>query len=111
MSENFDNSGRFGLWKNRERKESTHPHLSGQGEDLNGDKVWSSAWFSKDLSDDDKQILADMVKRYEGTSTKPFINVVIKSKQAVHSQGVASASAAANTTPETEGFDSDIPFS
>ena len=107
MSQGYNNKGRFGLWRNKDRKELTHPHLSGQGEDLDGNKVWTSAWFSKDLSDEDKQVLAEMIKRYEGANKKPFINIVIKSKQAVHSQGVANASAAAQSV---EGFDDDIPF-
>lgn len=100
----FNNKGRFGLWRNKDRKEATHPHLSGQGEDLDGGKCWVSAWFSKDLQAGDKAILADMVQRYEGTSQKPFINVVIKHKQQ-NQQQPESAPAMAD-----DGFDDDIPF-
>ena len=106
----YDNSGRFGLWFNKDRKEATHPHLSGQGESLDGGKCWVSAWFSKDLSDDDKKILADMVKRYDGTSQKPFINVVIKAKES----GAPAAHAAIDSSQPApamdDGFDDDIPF-
>ena len=106
----YDNKGRFGAWLNKERTEATHPHLSGQGEDLDGRGCWLSMWFSKDLSDEDKKTLADMVKRYQATSKKPFINLTIKSKSAVHSQGVADASQAAQSTPVDDGFGEDTPF-
>jgi len=95
----FNNKGRFGLWFNKDRKEATHPHLSGQGESLDGGKCWVSAWFSKELTDEDKKTLAEMVQRYDSTSQRPFINVVIKIKE--------SGAPAAD-----DGFDdSDIPFS
>ena len=108
MSEQYDNKGRFGLWMNKDRKEATHPHLNGQGEALDGSACWVSAWFAKDLSDDDKKTLADMVKRYSGTSTKPFINVTIKLKQS----GASDAYDAINNSGQApdDGFDDDIPF-
>lgn len=111
MSREFDNKGRFGLWRNKDRKEQTHPHLSGQGESLDGTKCWVSAWFSKDLSDDDKKTLAEMVQRYDGTSQKPFVNVVIKFKES----GAAAAHEAIDSGQPAsamvdDGFDDDIPF-
>lgn len=104
MADNYDNNNRFGLWRNKDRKEATHPHLSGQGE-ANNQPHWIMAWFSKDLSAGDKQVLADMIKRYEGTSTKPFINVVIKAKEQSQQSAPSQSAPASN-----DGFDDDIPF-
>ena len=99
----FDNKGRMGLWRNKDRKEQTHPHLAGQGEDLNGNPLWVSAWFSKDLQAGDKAILADMVQRYEGTSNKPFINIVVKAKEQSQQQSQSAP-------VSDDGFDDDRPF-
>ena len=109
----YDNSGRFGLWKNNERKEATHPHLTGNGEQLDGSKCWISAWFSKDLADDDKKALTEIINRYnDGASKRPFLNISIKLKQATHDAGVASAQAAVSNQPAggDENWDDDIPF-
>lgn len=78
----YDNKGRFGLWRNKDRKEKTHPHLSGQGEALDGDKVWVSAWFPSDMADDDKARLQAIIQRHSEKSSKPFLSVSIKAKQA-----------------------------
>jgi len=108
----YDNRGRLALWDNKDRKEQTHPHLSGQGETLDGKKVWVSAWFSKDLSDEDKAVLANMVKRYEETSQKPFVNVVIKFKEsgAPAAHAAIDSSQPVPTVVDDEFDDSDIPF-
>jgi len=103
----YDNSGRFGLWKNKDRKEQTHPHLGGQGEDLNSQGCWSSAWFAKDIADDDKKLLAEIVERHSQSSNKPFINVIIKKKE---SQAAQAQAAINDTTPVDDNFDEDIPF-
>lgn len=99
----YDNKGRLALWRNKDRKEQTHPHLAGQGEDLNGNTLWVSAWFSKDLAAGDKAILADMVARYEGTSQKPFINIVVKPKEQAAAQP---GNGYENESPDDE----DVPF-
>ena len=99
----YDNRGRFGAWRNKDRKEETHPHLTGSGEDLNGRPCWVSVWFSRDLPESDKQILQDIVHRYEGTSTKPMLNISIKMKQRQPDEQP-------RDYPVGEGLDDDIPF-
>lgn len=109
----YDNKGRFGAWRNKDRQEATHPHLTGSGEALDGSPCWLSAWFCKDLPSDDKLILADMIKRHEAASKKPFINISIKSKAATNSQGVASAKEAIapnDYAQPVDDTDNDIPF-
>jgi len=113
MSREYDNRGRLALWANKDRKEQTHPHLSGQGEALDGSACWVSAWFSKDLAEDDKAALAAIVKRYEGTSTKPFINIAIKPKHVNQQENMKPSSGnSANGQAEYGHDDSmdDIPF-
>jgi hypothetical protein len=99
---NYDNSNRIALWLNDKREKQTHPHLKGQGE--TSEAVYASAWFSDDISDDDKKALQAILKRY--TSKKPFISVSLKSR-AEASQG---AREAAQSSPPTtnSGFDDDF---
>ena len=104
----YDNKGRFGIWKNRDRKEATHPHLAGQGESLDGSGCWVSAWFSGDIGDDDRKLLQEIVDRHSANSKRPFISVSIKAKES----GANKAYAAINGSPEPAGdsYDDDIPF-
>ncbi len=78
MSE-YNNKGRLALWKNDKREKATHPHIKGQGEDLDGNPVWVSAWFSEDLSDEAKKHIAYALQSYN--SKKPFLSVSIQPKE------------------------------
>jgi hypothetical protein len=95
MSE-YDNSNRLALWQNDKREKATHPHLRGSGET---DKpVWVSAWFSQDISDEDKKVLQGVLSRYD--SKKPFISISIQDKDG-------------QSKPASNNFDDDldsIPF-
>jgi len=72
----YDNNNRLALWKNKTREKATQPHLTGSGQV--GSEFWVSAWFSQDISDEDKQALAAILSRYE--SNKPFISISIQPK-------------------------------
>lgn len=106
----YDNRGRFGLWRNKDRKENTHPHLTGSGEELSGSGCWISAWFSKDLPDDDKKVLADMIKRYEGISKRPFLNISVKLKESRAQEAQAAIHGQPPADNMDDSFDDDIPF-
>jgi len=94
----YDNSNRFALWKNKDRKEQSHPHLTGKGETNKG--FWASAWFSKDISDSDKRLLSEILSRYD--SNKPFISISLKPMDQQQQ--------AANVAPDTNDFNDPIPF-
>lgn len=97
---NYDNSNRLALWFNDKREKQTQPHLKGQGE--TSSPVWASAWFSDDITDEDKKILMAIVKRYE--SKKPFISVSMQPKEP------QSNNAPIGGNGGVDDFDDDIPF-
>ncbi len=102
----FDNNNRFGLWKNTDRKEVTHPHLTGSGETAN-QAHWCSAWFAKDISDDDKKLLSEIISRHKEISKKPFVTISIKPKVS----GADEAKQAINgVQPGDDDYEDDIPF-
>ena len=94
-----DNSNRLALWKNDKREKATHPHLKGKWETTQ--PVWVSAWFSPDLSDDDKRLLKGILERYD--SKKPFLSISITPKE-------ETAQKPAQSTPVDDFEDSGIPF-
>ena len=93
-----DNSNRLALWKNDKREKATHPHLKGKGETTQ--HVWVSAWFSPDLSDDDKRLLKGILERYQ--SKKPFLSISITPQENMSQKPAQTA--------HTDDFDDDIPF-
>jgi len=103
----YDNNNRFGLWMNRDRKEETHSHLAGQGE-ANNQKHWVSAWFSKDIPDDDKKALQEILNRHNASSKRPFIDITIKLK--VSGAGQAQDAINSEPAPADDDFSDDIPF-
>jgi len=74
-----NNDNRLAVWRNDKREKSTHPHLKGNGS-VNGQEFWVSAWVSGDVSEDDRRLLADILRRYE--SKKPFISISVQPKEA-----------------------------
>lgn len=73
----YDNTNRLALWLNDKREKATHPHLKGQGETTS--QVWVSAWFSDEISEDDKKALMGILKRYQ--SKKPFLSISMTPKE------------------------------
>ena len=98
----YDNSNRIAIWPNDRREQQSHPHLKGQGE--TDAPVWASAWFSDDISDDDKRALAGILKRYD--SKRPFLRISLQPKDESHRQGMAEAREAVE--PSTPDLDGDI---
>lgn len=106
----MNNSNRIALWFNDKREKQSQPHLRGQGE-VSGD-FWASAWFSDEISDDDKRMLAAILKRYN--SKKPFISISLQVKQN-QGQQAAQQQSVQQAAPVPRGgiapdFDDDIPF-
>lgn len=95
----YDNSNRLAVWPNKDRKQQTHPHLTGKGE--TNEPVYCSAWFSDEISPEDKKLLRAILKRY--SSKKPFLSISIKSQ---------SNQAGAPSQAGSQGFDDsdDIDF-
>lgn len=98
----YDNSNRFALWKNKDRTEATHPHLTGKGETDKG--YWVSAWFSKDISPEDKKLLGQILSRYD--SNKPFISISLKPMDASQQ----AAYVAPTKDAPVDDFNDPVPF-
>lgn len=79
MTEKTDN--RLAVWPNRKREKATHPHLRGEGS-IDGGEVWVSAWFSQEISEDDRRLLADIVGRYD--HKRPLISISVQAKERSH---------------------------
>lgn len=63
---------RLGLWRNDRREKQTQPHLTGSSKQ---DGLRASAWFSDEISEEDKKLLSQILQRYD--SKKPIISVAI----------------------------------
>jgi hypothetical protein len=111
---NFDNSNRFSIWPNKDRKTAAHPHLTGQGES-GTTPHWVSGWFADDLSDEDKAALGDILKRRLASgNNKPIMKFSIKAKDGQTAQTGQAAQTGrtgqAEPAQESNDFDMDIPF-
>lgn len=96
----YNNANRIALWRNDKREKLTHPHLKGKGE--TSVPVWANAWFAKDIKDEDKKTLMEIVKRHNKTSDLPFISISLQLQdKAVYAPAPA---------PKDDFVDSDIPF-
>lgn len=99
----YENTNRLALWFNDRRDKTTSPHLKGQG-DTNV-PVWVNAWFSQDISDEDKQLLMGILKRYN--SKKPFLSITIKPKGSQTAQ--ARQAAQGKQQLDNDFYDDDLP--
>ena len=94
----YNNTNRLALWGNDKREKATHPHLTGSGE--TNQEVWVSAWFSDEIADEDRKMLAMILKRYN--SKKPFISISLRAKETGSHQKP--------TSQGPDEFGDDIPF-